>query len=178
MRAAIIIGAALVVGGILGWFGPDLAKLDLSLPAPSTGVGARFPDLPLTGGRYGSLAETRGKVVFINVWAEWCGPCIAELPSIQQLHDRVRDTGEVAFVLIGWHSNYGKATATLSRLGVRLDHYGLARRLSEDEQEVVVGSGSIPRTYVLDRDGVIRHMRVGSYDWTEAESLVRDLARQ
>lgn len=178
MRAAIAIGAALLAGGLLGWFGPDLARLDLALPAPSQGVGARFPDLPLAGGRLGSLAETRGKVVFINVWAEWCGPCIAELPSIQKLHDRVRDTGQVTFVLIGWQSNHAKATATLSRLGVRLDHYGLARTLTADERDVVVGRGSIPRTYVLDRDGVIRHMRVGSYDWTEAEGLLRDLARQ
>lgn len=179
MRPWAIIVLALTAGGLTGWFWPELQRVPLSLPAPSQGVGARFPDLPLVGGRLANLAETRGKVVFINVWAEWCGPCLSELPSIQRLHDRFGRSTEVVFVLIGWRSDRRLAMEALGQKGIRLDHYDLARRLTEDEQDALFsGRGGIPRTFILDRQGIVRHMAVGSRDWMEAEGLVWDLIHQ
>lgn len=67
---------------------------------------------------------------------------------------------------------------TLSRMGIRLDHYDLARRLTGEETAALFsGRGGIPRTFVLDREGVVRLAEVGSRDWTEAEGLLRNLAR-
>ena len=43
------------------------------------------------------VEDLKGKVVFINFWATWCPPCIAEMPSIQKLYDKYKDNPEIAF---------------------------------------------------------------------------------
>ena len=50
-------------------------------------VGAEAPDFEvvLTNGETFRLSEQRGKIVLINIWATWCGPCVAEMPEIEQL---------------------------------------------------------------------------------------------
>lgn len=176
MKAVLALVGALIVGAAAGWFWTDI---DVSMPTPSHGEGSTFPDLPLAGGRHVSLAETRGKVVFINIWAEWCGPCVQELPSIQRLSDRVAGSGQVEFVLIGWRSDRQQAMQMLSRLGIRLQHYTIPRRLTEDESDALFsGRGGIPRTFILDKQGVVREIVVGSRDWTQAEGMLRDLAAE
>jgi thiol-disulfide isomerase/thioredoxin len=56
-----------------------------------------------------SLEEFKGKVIFMNMWATWCPPCIAEMPSIDQLHEEMG--GEVAFVMLSLDKNFEKAKA-------------------------------------------------------------------
>lgn len=71
MRPWLIIVLSLVVGGLMGWFWPKIERIPLILAGSTRVIGTHFPDLPLVGGRFDRLAATRGKVVFINIWAEW-----------------------------------------------------------------------------------------------------------
>src|ERR1700674_3441684 len=56
----------------------NFSRIDPSLPAPDDG----FTDI---GGHSLSLADFRGKLLLLNLWATWCGPCVAEMPSLDRL---------------------------------------------------------------------------------------------
>ena len=64
-------------------------------------VGDQVPELVMTGtdGRVYKLSELRGKFVFLDCWASWCGPCLAEIPNIQSLHQVTRNRTD--FLLLG-----------------------------------------------------------------------------
>ena len=64
------------------------------------------------------LAEQRGQVVMVNFWATWCGPCRQEMPHLNKLYDKYRDSG---FVLLGVNidDNAGKATDLANKLGLK-----------------------------------------------------------
>jgi thiol-disulfide isomerase/thioredoxin len=108
-------------------------------------------------GREITLEEHHGKVVFVNVWATWCGPCVAEMPGIQALYDSAAKEG-VAFVLV---SEERRDTV---RKFVEREKYSFpvftTHRLPEKFQ-----TRGIPATFVVNRQGAIAHMRVGSADW-------------
>lgn len=104
-----------------------------------------------------TLGEHRGKVVFVNVWATWCGPCVAEMPGIQALYDSAAREG-VAFVLVS------EERPDIVRKFVEREKYSFpvftTHRLPEKFQ-----TRGIPATFVVNRQGAIAHMRVGSADW-------------
>ena len=55
------------------------------------------------------LQDYRGKTLFINLWASWCGPCRAEMPHISDLYDSVKDTPDLEFLMIGLDQNKQKS---------------------------------------------------------------------
>ena len=59
---------------------------------------AQFKDFE---GNIIDLQDYRGKTVFINLWASWCGPCRAEMPHISELYKSVKDTPDLEFLMIG-----------------------------------------------------------------------------
>lgn len=68
-----------------------------------------FPDFSFadTAGRGWSLASLRGKPVFINIWATWCGPCLLELPHLEQLHRDLAKSGEAVVLTLNIDDNPG-----------------------------------------------------------------------
>ncbi len=117
-----------------------------------------FPDLE---GRIHRLSEARGKIVFLNLWATWCPPCVAEMPSIEALHRRFRSE-DLVILAVSEDAEGDKAVRPLiSQLGVTfpilLDPEGtLSPRY---------GVTGYPETFVIGRDGrVIEHF-IGPTDW-------------
>lgn len=102
------------------------------------------------------LSELRGKVVMLNFWATWCGPCRQEMPPLQALQERHASRG---FVLLGINVDrrFDKAQAMAAQLGVRypLLHDG-GKKVSG-----LYGVDNMPYTVLIDRDGNIRYRHRG-----------------
>ncbi len=132
-------------------------------------------NLPLTtlDGRPANLSQFRGKVVLVNLWASWCPPCLAEMPGLQALYQKV-DTSKVAFVLISLDANQNKARALLKRKHYTMPVFFPAAELPEPFQ-----TSSIPYTVVLTPDGRVadRHSGMADYDTPEFKVALEKLAR-
>ena len=104
-----------------------------------------------------SMEQYRGQVVFLNFWATWCPPCVAELPEIQRAYDKHGD--QVAFLLVT-----GQETETvrtfLEKYGYELPVYYQAGDLPE-----AFAHNSIPTTFILSGEGRIVLKKKGAANW-------------
>ncbi|TXE07750.1 TlpA family protein disulfide reductase [Gelidibacter salicanalis] len=121
-------------------------------------------------GNITSLADLKGKVIFMNFWATWCPPCIAEMPSIDKLHEEMGD--EVAFVILSLDQNFELAKAFDKRKGYDLPIYAPASNLPPMYQ-----SSAIPTTYVIDAAGnlALTHKGMADYSNSEFKEFLRSL---
>lgn len=125
-----------------------------SLPA----VGMEAPDFEVTllDGEVFRLSEQRGKVVLINIWASWCGPCVAEMPDIDQLAKDYADE----LVVIG--VNCGEETQTVVDF---VAANGYSYNFAADPEYYISGmlypSQGIPYSIVVNAEGIITELHVG-----------------
>ncbi|MDR0586891.1 MAG: TlpA family protein disulfide reductase [Treponema sp.] len=113
------------------------------------------------------LEDYRGKVLFLNLWATWCGPCRSEMPSMEKLYRRFRDKGlEILAVNIQEQKADVEAFMRRNKLNfpVVLDEDGRIAR-----QYGVTG---IPTSYILDRQGRVILRLVGSINWDDPKIFV------
>jgi peroxiredoxin len=152
-----------------------LTATEVAQAAPRTGtrVGFLAPAFTLerlTGGT-SSSTEFRGKVVLLNFWATWCGPCRAEMPSLEALSHEFPSQD---VVVVGISGDYEGAQIVQPFM----DSFGLTFPILLDPDLAINDRfevRAIPATIVLDRQGVIRHKFFGAMDWATAKS--RDLVR-
>jgi cytochrome c biogenesis protein CcmG/thiol:disulfide interchange protein DsbE len=104
----------------------------------------------LEDGQLFKLADKRGKVVIMNFWASWCGPCRDEAPYLNQLWVDYKDKG-VEFIGVGYLDNPGDAKAFRTEVGMAYptapDDGALVSRAFRVRQ--------VPETYLIDKKGVI-----------------------
>ena len=131
-------------------------------------LGQPAPDftLPDLAGKRVRLGEFRGKKgVLINFWATWCPPCRKEMPTLERLARERRDTLQILAVSL---DTGGKARvlAFASELGltfpILLDPAHVAGTLYRVT--------ALPVSFLVDRDGLLRHREIGYRDWTTGES--------
>ena len=130
--------------------------------------GGQLRDAPLYGfaGDYRTLAELRGKPLIINVWASWCGPCRAEMGSLERL---ARRYGGKQFNVIGVSTDdhAAAAAAFLRQTGVTFDNYH-DRKL---QLEAMLGADTIPLTVLIDAKGRVLKKVRGSKQWDGPQAL-------
>src|SRR5690606_3275578 len=114
-----------------------------------------------------SLAEHEGKLVLLNIWATWCGPCRQEMPSIERLHQRFANHGlQVIAVSI---DNAGMEQT----IGDFVDELDLTFQILHDPMNRISTRYQVtgyPETFLIDRDGVIRKKVIGEADWSSPEN--------
>ena len=117
-----------------------------------------------------SLEDFKGKVIFMNMWATWCPPCIAEMPSIDKLHEEMGD--EVAFIMLSLDDDFEKAKDFDKRNGYGLPIYAPGSNLPAMYQ-----SSAIPTTYVIDAKGnlVLTHKGMADYSDPEFKKFLNSL---
>ena len=112
------------------------------------------------------LSDFRGKVVFLNFWATWCGPCRFEMPSMEKLYRRLKDEGlEILAV------NLQEDRSSVEQF---VDEYGLSFPVLLDTTGRIgatYGARSIPTTYIVDREGFVIAGTIGTREWDTEEYI-------
>lgn len=104
-----------------------------------------------------------GKPVFINLWATWCGPCIAEMPSLDRLARQLEKEG-VMFLAISDEST-AKVKKYLSDKDFILP-FALKQLAAGDEK-----MNSLPQSFLLDEEGKVVYTKTGSAEWDSPEMV-------
>jgi thiol-disulfide isomerase/thioredoxin len=110
------------------------------------------------------MTEAKGKVVFLNFWATWCPPCVAEMPSIQRLHEKLKDDG-IAFVCIS-NEEASKINQFVREKGFTFPIYTM-----RGAPPAIFKTRGIPSTFILSPDGKIAFKHVGSAKWDDEKSI-------
>lgn len=119
-----------------------------------------------------SIALYQGKVVFLNIWASWCPPCIAEMPSIASLYEQVKDDEDIEFILVSMDEDFENAKAFMDSRDLDMPIYHYRGRDRE-----IYSSDLIPTTYVITPDGRIAMEKQGmaKYDSPEFVEFLEKL---
>ncbi len=141
-------------------------------------VGLPVPDFTYPGldGKKVSLSDYRGKVVFVNIWATWCPPCVEEMPSMQKLYQKLKgENFEILAVSID--SKGAKVVAPFMKkykltFPALLDYMGTVKRIYK--------TTGVPESYIIDKDGILIKKVLGPLDWSQPDilRLFRDLIQK
>ncbi len=134
-------------------------------------VGDRAPDFRITAdnGRVITRSDFGGKLLVLNFWATWCPPCVEELPSLNEFHERLADSG-VVVVGVSVDQDAGEYKAFLDKTKVAF----LTARDPAAEISGRYGTFKFPETYVIDSRGRVRQKHIGPENWA-SENLIRSV---
>jgi cytochrome c biogenesis protein CcmG, thiol:disulfide interchange protein DsbE len=159
--------AAAALVGLLAYgvtsVGPD-TSLDESLQQGKR-VEAPVAELPRLGANgTGSLADEKGKVVVLNVWASWCGPCQSEMPLLQRTHEKIASQGGL---VLGIDTQEPPENALDFLSEKRITFSSLRDRDREYGRKF--GISGYPETFLIDREGRVAALRRGpvTQDWLD-----------
>lgn len=151
-----------------------LSSFGCSNEAPPAGGGADVqmaPDFTLRSlsGETVTLAQYRGKVVFLNFWATWCPPCRAELPSMQRLNE-VFAGRDFVMLAVNVEEDGAQVLPEFLRqyphsYSVLLDPEGKAQQL--------YGVDKFPETFIIDKQGRVVERVIGAREWSSTAMLQR-----
>jgi cytochrome c biogenesis protein CcmG/thiol:disulfide interchange protein DsbE len=135
-------------------------------------VGQPAPDFELTlvDGSKVSLSQLRGDVVVLNFWATWCGPCRQELPLLDGYYAAQQKAGLRVFAVTTEDS---LPLYQLKKLFAVM-HIPAVRHLKGPYDD----TGAVPTNFVIDRDGVVRYAKAGSFDLDTLNALLVPLLRE
>ena len=183
-RVASLLGVAALLYGIAGCSNPPpdlktlakgpMAKLTIAA-APTPAPATVFTD---AAGKAHTLAEFKGKVTVMNVWAKWCAPCVVEIPSLARLQSAYAGK-DVAVVTIDLDKgeDIGPARAFIGRNAPLIYYseptYALPYAVSPPVADM-------PTTILYDRKGVERARLGGGADWSspQAKAVIDALLRE
>jgi len=181
-RSLLLAGAGLIIGGCigviflaafqLGGLIDDGRRSTSALAGNATGQEEQTaPDFTLDSleGETITLSELKGKPVLINFWASWCGPCIAEMPSIQARYEQYADD----LIVLG--INAGENKRVIQRF---VEEQKISFPILPDTGDLVqrlYRISAIPTSYFIDRDGKIQAFYVGSISEGQLDRYLQDI---
>ena len=119
------------------------------------------------------VEELKGKVVFINFWATWCAPCVAEMPSIEKLYAKYEGNPDIAFLIINVEGPQEKKVAKFIN---KKDYTFPVYFPNSTQIPKVYKSNGIPTTFVVDKEGYISYKKVGMANY-DSDGFVKFIDR-
>lgn len=120
-----------------------------------------------------NFADLKGKTVFLNIWATWCPPCIAEMPDIHELYKNVH-SDKIKFVMLSIDDDPQRTAKFIERKGYDFPVYIQTGALPQ-----VYSSRSIPTTFVISPKGkiVVKHKGMAAYNTEKFKKLLTDISQ-
>ena len=181
IRKISILPVLLAVGGLVAASvveaQPPQSVKQLAVARGVVQVGDEAPNFILRylAGNAMSLSQLRGKVVLLNFWATWCGPCRVEMPAMEQLY-RTLPRGEFEILAVSTDAQGATVTRPFQK---RMGFTFPILHDSEYRVGLAYGARTIPVTFMVDRQGVVRQKIFGARDWDspEARDLIQALMK-
>ena len=131
---------------------------------PETDFSLRVKDL---NGNTVNMSDYKGKVIFLNFWATWCMPCVAELPSINKLYLELKDEN-IIFLLIS-NEDPDKVRRYQTKKG-----YQIPFQISDNDGHIpdLFYSRSIPTTFIINKEGRVIRKSLGPENWNDDEFIL------
>jgi peroxiredoxin len=154
---------------------PQLDLLEIGSKAPAFNATDLRTNRPVT------INDYRGKVVLVNIWATWCAPCRAEMPSMEKLYQKLQGTDfRVAAVSVDGDVFHLEGSQPPSGIMAFANDLALTFDILHDPSGAIRKAYDIfgvPESYLIDRDGVIVKRVIGAADWEAPvnEALIRTL---
>lgn len=128
-------------------------------------------ELESTGGKINNFSDYTGKVIFLNLWATWCPPCVAEMPSIQELYEKYKDNDQIVFIMVS-NEKPEKVKAFMEKRG-----FSFPVRITRYQSPKPFYTESIPTTFLVSKSGKIVIRETGAANWggDKMEKIVNDL---
>jgi len=145
----------------------------------SVQINSKAPEftLPDISGSQVSLNSFKGKVVYVNFWASWCGPCKKEFPQLETLAGRYADKG-VIILAINQDKKRSAMEQFLGKFPITSSNMII---LTDPDSSVITSYGprAMPSSYLLDKDGIVKYIHFGFGEsdppkWTnEIDALIK-----
>ena len=110
-----------------------------------------------------TLHELRGSVIFVNVWASWCPPCIAEMPTIETLHNGLKDHENIHFILLSMDEERDRAVNFMERRNFKTPYMFPASQIPAALRGTV-----LPTTYIISKEGQVIYEKRGLADYSSS----------
>lgn len=172
-RGIILVLLAVIALAVLFLLEQNSSYLNYSPLKPGhTAPNFTFPGL---NGKMVSLADYRGHVVLVNIWATWCPPCVDEMPSMEKLYQELK--GE----------NFEILAVSIDALGTKavapfMKKYNLSFPALMDPDgaiKTLYQTTGVPESFIIDKQGILVEKIIGPRNWAEPEVVryFRDLIR-
>lgn len=148
-----------------------IALLPVALPAAGSMTGQAAPALTFKdlAGQEVSLAALKGKVVVVDFWATWCGPCRVEIPGYIEMQKKY---GKDGFVIVGVSLDQKGPKHVQKFVEANGMNYTVVMG-DNDAVDAFGGFNSIPTTFLISREGRILHQKSGAWEHAAYEDLVK-----
>ena len=136
------------------------SRLGKGVPAPDFTV----PDLD---GKMVSLSDYKDNVVLLNIWATWCPPCVQEMPSMEKLHQELKDE---AFEILA--VSVDEAGAETVKPFIEKHKLGFPVLLdTKGDIKTLYQATGIPESFIIDKDGIIIEKIIGPREWAASGAI-------
>ena len=160
--------------GILatGIMNPDVTEKEEAVSETSGPMADFNLQLMNSKGELALMEQFRGKVIFLNIWATWCPPCVAEMPGINKLYKELKNDGDVVFLMLSVDDDFETAKRFKERKKFEFDVYQATSRIPQ-----MYYSQSIPTTYVIGAGGelALTHEGMANYNTGEFKEFLQSL---
>lgn len=143
-----------------GFFDADTSQIATTDGPMLSDSDYRFT-METSDGKTASLSDFRGDVVFVNVWASWCPPCVAEMPTIETLYDNVSSHDDIKFILLSMDEEHQKAVDFMEGKEFSMPYYFPVSSLPTQFR-----SQYLPTTYIISKKGQIIYKKEGIADYS------------